>query len=61
MNEDFKTKITIFSYDTKISWEPLNSNGTAKEMIEGVVSCLLGLTYTKESIISAMKNYIEEC
>ena len=54
------TKITMTSYDTTVSWEVPDSDIDIHKMIEGVVSCLLGLTFPKELILSGMKKYLED-
>jgi hypothetical protein len=48
------------SYDTTVSWEVPDSDIDIHKMIEGVVSCLLGLTFPKELILSGMKKYLED-
>ena len=54
------SKITMSSYNTTMSWEINHDDVTINDMIEGVVSCLLGLTFHKDTIIKGMKNYIKE-
>lgn len=46
-------------YDTTVSWELNTEDTTINEMIDGVVACLKGLTFTERQIIEAMKTYIE--
>lgn len=58
MNEP--TKITMTSYDTTVSWEVPDSDIDINRMMEGVVSCLLALTFSKQTILSGMKEYLEE-
>lgn len=54
------TKITITSYDTTVSWEVPYSDIDINKVLDGVVSCLLGITFTKETILNGMKTYLEE-
>ena len=54
------TKIIISSYDTTVSWEVPYSDVSLDKMIDGIVGCLIGLTFQKESIINAFKEYAEE-
>ena len=54
------TKITMSSYDTTVSWEVNYSDVSIQKILEGVVSYLLGLTFSKEVILDGMKDYIEE-
>jgi hypothetical protein len=54
------TKITMTSYDTTVSWEIPDSDIDINRMMEGVVSCLLALTFNKQTILSGMKKYLEE-
>jgi len=54
------TKITMTSYDTTVSWEVPDSDIDINRMMEGVVSCLLALTFNKQTILSGMKKYLEE-
>lgn len=58
MNEP--TKITMSSYDTTVSWEVSGSDIDINRMIEGVASCLLALTFNKDTIMVGMKNYLKE-
>lgn len=59
MNEPFK--ISISAYDTTASWEVDHSDVTIDDVIPGIVSCLIGISFTQEQIISAMRNYLDEC
>lgn len=54
------TKIIMSSYDTTVSWEVPYSDVSLDKMIDGIVGCLIGLTFQKESIINAFKEYVEE-
>ena len=54
------TKITMTSYDTTVSWEIPDSDIDINRMMEGVASCLLALTFNKQTILSGMKKYLEE-
>lgn len=54
------TKIIMSSYDTTVSWEVPYSDVSLDKMIDGIVGCLIGLTFQKESIINAFKEYAEE-
>ena len=54
------TKITMTSYDTTVSWEVPDSDIDINRMMQGVVSCLLALTFNKQTILSGMKKYLEE-
>lgn len=47
-------------YDTTVSWELHREDATTGDMIDGVIACLKGLTFTEHQIIEAMKNYIKE-
>ena len=58
MNEP--TTITMTSYDTTVSWEVPDSDIDINRMMEGVVGCLLALTFSKQTILSGMKEYLEE-
>jgi hypothetical protein len=48
------------SYDTTVSWEVPYSDVSLSKMIDGIVGCLIGLTFQKESIIEVFKEYVEE-
>lgn len=48
------------SYDTTVSWEVPDSDIDINRMMEGVASCLLALTFNKQTILSGMKKYLEE-
>ena len=37
-----------------------NSDVSLSKMIDGIVGCLIGLTFQKESIIEVFKEYVEE-
>ena len=54
------TKIIMSSYDTTVSWEVPYSDVSLSKMIDGIVGCLIGLTFQKESIIEVFKEYVEE-
>lgn len=54
------TKITITSDDITVSWEIPYSDIDINQALDGVVSCLLGITFTKETILNGMKTYLEE-
>lgn len=54
------TKITITSDDTTVSWEVPYSDIDINKALEGVVICLLGITFTRETILNGMKTYLEE-
>lgn len=54
------SKISMTEYDTTVSWELHREDATTSDMIDGVVACLRGLTFTENQIIEAMKNYIKE-
>ena len=58
MNEP--TKITMTSYGTTVSWEVPESDLDINNMMEGVDSCLLALTFDKSTILTGMKNYLRE-
>ena len=47
-------------YDTTVSWELHREDATTNDMIDGVVACLRGLTFTESQIVEAMKTYINE-
>ena len=54
------SKITMSSYDTTVSWEVDHDDVTTHEMLKGFVSCMIGLTFSKDSVIQAMKDYLED-
>lgn len=55
-----KTKISIENNDQKISWEIPEEDPTIEQFIVGVSSCLLGLTFDRDQIKSAMKRFIDD-
>ena len=52
--------ISMSAYDIKVDYEIGHSDTTIDEMIRGVVTCLFGLGFMKETIIHGFKEYIEE-
>ena len=54
------TKITMTSYDTTMSWEVPYSDVTIEDMLQGILACMVGLTWSQEQIIIGMKNFVEE-
>ena len=59
--EIFKDKVVMeSSYGKKVTVELEAPDSTISEMLEAVVTCLLGLTYHPNSIYKAMKEYVEE-
>lgn len=59
MNKE-PTKISITTYGETISWEVDHSDIDIYEAINGFVSCLLGATFHKDTILAGMKKFIEE-
>lgn len=54
------TKIQMSAYDTKVTYELPYSDTNIYEMINGVVTCLYGLGWLKNTIIEGMKEFIFE-
>lgn len=58
MNEE-NFKMEMSCYDTKVTIET-TSDITISDAVRNVVTCLLGMTFSKEQIIKAFKEYLEE-
>ena len=58
MNEE-NFKMEMSCYDTKVTIET-TSDITISDTVRNVVTCLLGMTFSKEQIIKAFKEYLEE-
>ena len=58
MNENFKVIMSCF--DKTITIERDHPDVSIDEVVEDIVACLLGLTFSKEVIIKGFSNYIEE-
>lgn len=53
------TKITITNWNVKISFELPYSDCTIDELLNGIVACLRGCTFSEEQIIQAFKDYVK--
>lgn len=54
------TKIQMSAYDTTVTFELPYSDTNIQEMLTGVATCLYGLGWLKSTIISGMREFIEE-
>ena len=54
------TVIQMKAYDTTVTYELEGSDRTLDEVLHGFITCCIGLTWTKEQIISSMKEYLDE-
>ena len=59
MNEE-NFKIIISCYDKTITINRDHPDITIFEAVEDIVTCLLGLTFNKETIIEGFSKYIEK-
>lgn len=53
-------KITMSAYDVTTSWENIYNDITIEEILKGVVSCLRGLTFSENTIVEGIANYLDE-
>lgn len=45
---------------TEVSYKLGYADTTLEDMLHGVVTCLIGLTWSNETILQGMRKYIEE-
>ena len=55
-----KFYIETGAYDTTIRFEVDHDDITIDEFLRGCVACALGLSFCKEQVIEAMKEYLAE-
>ena len=54
------SKITVDNYDYTVTWEVPYSDTSLDDLLQGFVSCLVGVTYSEENILRGMYEYAKE-
>ena len=52
-------KLTMEAFGRKVTYE-IHEDVTITEVLDGIVSCLRGLTFYESTIIDGIKDYIKE-
>lgn len=53
-------KIMMQCNDIKVTWEKPNDDVTIDEVIQGITTCLLGLTWYEKTIMDGYKEAVDE-
>ena len=54
------TVIQMKAYDTTVTYELENSDRNISELIHGFVTCCIGLTWHRDTILEGLKDYVVE-
>lgn len=59
-SQDKFTKLTLEQPDKKVTWEVPYEDVSATELYEALYSLLIGMTFSPETAVQGMKNFLEE-